>query len=83
MQFVQHHAPQSRKNSRASAVRQQQRELLRGGEQDVRRALDLPRALVGRRVAGAGLDPDRQPISRTGVSRLRAMSTASAFRGEI
>jgi hypothetical protein len=40
-------------------------------------------AARGRRVAGAGLDLDRQPISAIGVSRLRAMSTASALSGEM
>ena len=45
----------------ASARGEQQRELLRRGQQDVGRIAALALALRGRRVAGAGLDPDRQP----------------------
>ncbi len=42
------------------AMRQQQGELLGSGQQDVRRALDLPGPLVRGRIARPGLDPDRQ-----------------------
>ena len=39
---------------------QDQRKLLGCGEQNLRRVATLPLALLGRRVAGAGLDPDWQ-----------------------
>ena len=45
----------------ASADGEQQRELLGRREQDVGRIAALALALRGRRIAGAGLDPDRQP----------------------
>ena len=45
----------------ASARGEQQRELLGRGQQDVGRIAALALALRGRRVAGAGLDADRQP----------------------
>ncbi len=48
------------KRSRGLAMGEEQRELLRGGEEDFRRPLDLPRPLVRRRIAGAGFDADRQ-----------------------
>ena len=44
----------------ASSRGEQQRELLGRGEQDVGRIAPLALALRGRRVAGAGLEPDRQ-----------------------
>ena len=65
MQLVEDDAPQAAEQRPRVAVREQQRELLRGRQQDVRRPLDLPGALVRRRIAGAGLDADRAaPISR-------------------
>jgi hypothetical protein len=70
-------------SSRASRCADEQRELLGRRQQDVRRALDLAGALVG------GVSPVRvsmrigSPISRAGISRLRATSTASAFKGEM
>ncbi len=60
MQFVEDHALQRAEQIRRIGGRQQQRELFRRGEQDVRRIAALTRALRHRRVAGAGLDPDRQ-----------------------
>ena len=46
------------------AVRQHERDLLRRGEQDVGRGEALALAAGGRRIAGAGLERDRQPHLR-------------------
>ena len=61
MQFVEHDALELRKQKRRIVGRQQQRQLLGRGEQDVRRIAPLPLPPRHRRVAGAGLDLDRQP----------------------
>ena len=61
MQFVEHDALELRKQKRRVVGRQQQRQLLGRGEQDVRRIAPLPLPPRHRRVAGAGLDLDRQP----------------------
>jgi hypothetical protein len=64
--------------------REQQRQLLGRGEQDLRRIAALALAL-----RGLGVSPVRvsmrigRPISATGASRLRAISTASALSGEM
>ena len=50
-----------REQERRVVGRQQQRQLLGRGEQDVRRIAPLPLPPRHRRVAGAGLDLDRQP----------------------
>ena len=69
---------------RASRDGEQQRELFGRGQQNIGR-----RCAVGAAGATAGVSPVRvsmrmgRPISATGVSRLRATSTASAFSGEI
>ena len=60
VQFVEDHALQAGKQRPRLAVREEQRELFGRGQQDVGRALDLARALVGGGVARAGLDADRQ-----------------------
>ena len=60
MQLVEHDAPQRAEQIRRVGRGEQQRELLRRGEQDVRRIAALALALRGRRVAGARLDADRQ-----------------------
>lgn len=60
VQFVEHHAAQSRKERLRLAMGDQQRQLLGRGQQDVGRPADLAGALVGRRVARAGLDPHGQ-----------------------
>ncbi len=68
----------------ASRRGEQQRQLFRRGQQDVGRVELLALALALRRVAGAGLDRDRQPhLARPACSRLRSMSTASALSGEM
>ena len=61
MQLVEHDALERRKQKRRVVGRQQQRQLLRRGEQDVRRIAPLPLPPRHRGVAGAGLDLDRQP----------------------
>ena len=83
MQLVEHDAPSEPNRYGASAVGEQERELLGRGQQDVRRIAALALALRARRVAGARLDADRQPHLGDRRSRLRAMSTASAFSGEM
>ena len=60
MQFVEHDPAQPAEQLPRLPVREQQRQLLRRGQQDVGRLLDLAGAFVGGRVAGAGLDPDGQ-----------------------
>ena len=73
-----------REQKRRVVGRQQQRQLLGRGEQNVRRI-----ARAGAAAATAGVSPVRVStltgsfISAIGVSRLRAMSTASAFSGEM
>ena len=72
MQLVEDDALQAAKQRPGVAVRKQQRELLRGRQQDVGRALELPGALVRRRIAGAGLDADSErhlPRRRLEVAR--------------
>ena len=61
MQFVEHDALQRAEQERRIVGGQQQRQLLRRGEQDVRRIAPLPLPPRHRRIAGAGLDLDRQP----------------------
>ena len=58
--LVHHHACQAGEHLRRIGQRQQHREALRRGQQDVRRLGALARAAVGGRVAGARLDADRQ-----------------------
>ena len=60
VQFVEHDAFQRREQVRRVVGRQQQRELFRRGQQDVRRIFALALPPRHRRVAGAGFDPDRQ-----------------------
>ncbi len=60
MQFVEHDAAQRAEQERRVGRGQDQRQLLRRREQDMRRIAALALALRRRRVAGAGLDPDRQ-----------------------
>ena len=60
MQLVEHHAPETAEQIRRVGAGQQQRQLLRRGQQDVRRIAALALAFRCRRVAGAGLDADRQ-----------------------
>ena len=61
MQFVEHDPLQRRKQERRIVGRQQQRQLLGSGEQNVGRIAALPLPARHRGVAGAGLDLDRQP----------------------
>ena len=61
MQFVEHDALERGEQKRRVVGRQQQRQLLGRGEQDVRRIAPLPLPPRHRRIAGAGLDLDRQP----------------------
>ena len=60
MQLVEHDALQRREQKRRVVGRQQQRQLFGRGEQDIRRIAPLPLPPRHRRVAGAGLDLDRQ-----------------------
>ena len=82
VQFVEHDALQRAEQERRVVGGQQQRELLGRGQQDIRRIAPLPLR------RDTGVSPVRvstligSPISAIGVSRLRAMSTASAFSGE-
>ena len=61
VQFVEHDALQRGKQERRVVGREQQRQLFGRGEQNVRRIAPLPLPPRHRRVAGAGLDLDRQP----------------------
>ena len=61
VQFVEHDALQRREQERRVVGGQQQRQLFGRGQQDVRRIAPLPLPPRHRRVAGAGLDLDRQP----------------------
>ncbi len=61
MQLVEHDALERGEQERRIVGRQQQRQLLGRGQQDVRRIAALPLPPRHRRVAGAGLDLDRQP----------------------
>ena len=61
MQLVEHDAFERGEQKRRVVRRQQQRQLFRRGEQDVRRIAPLPLPPRHRRIAGAGLDLDRQP----------------------
>ena len=83
VQFVEDHRVEIGEETPGVGRREEERRLLRRGEEDVRRRELLALALVEGRVAGPRLEPDRaSPISATGCSRFRAMSTASAFSGE-
>ena len=57
MQFVKHDTLERAEEIRRVGRRQQQRELLRRGEQDIGRITALALALGGGRVAGAGFQP--------------------------
>ena len=61
MQLVEHDALQRAEQERRVVGRQQQRQLLGRGEQNIRRIAPLPLPPRHRRIAGAGLDLDRQP----------------------
>ena len=60
VQLVQHHAAQCAEQMRRVVGSQQQRQLLRRGQQNLRRVAPLPLPARHRGIAGAGLDPDRQ-----------------------
>ena len=60
MQLVEHHAAERAEQIGRVGARQQQRELLGRGEQNVGRVAALPLPLGGGRVAGAGFQPHRQ-----------------------
>ena len=83
MQLIEEHIFECAEQLGGAVMRQHQRNLLGRGQQNVGRQEALARAARRRRVAGAGLQLDRQPISAMGVARLRAMSIASAFSGEM
>ena len=61
MQFVEDHALERAEQIGRVGGGEQQRQLLRRRQQDLRRIAPLPLALGDRRVAGARLDADRQP----------------------
>ncbi len=61
MQFVEDHALEGAEQIRRIGGSEKQRQLLRRGEQNLRRVAALARPLRGRRVAGARFDADRQP----------------------
>ena len=69
MQLVEHDALERREQKRRVVGRQQQRQLFGRGEQNIRRIAPLPLPPRHRRVAGAGLDLDRQ--SHLGDRRLQ------------
>ena len=69
MQLVEDHALERAEQIRRIVRGEQQRELLRRGEQDVGRIAPLALALRGRRVAGARLDADRRAPSRRSAAR--------------
>ena len=95
MQFVEHDAFEGGEQKRRVVRRQQQRQLLGRGEQNVRRIAPLPLPPRHRRVAGAGLDLDRQPhlgdrrlqiardVDRERLQRrdVEGVETAGAFDG--
>ena len=58
MQLVEDHRVEVGEEARRVGRREEERHLLRRGQQDVRRLELLPLALVERRVAGARLEPD-------------------------
>ncbi len=60
MQFVEHDAPECAEHVGRIGACEQQRKLLRRGEQDVGRIPPLPLALGCGRVAGARFEPDSQ-----------------------
>ena len=61
MQLVEDDALERAEQIRRVGGREQQRQLLRRGQQDFRRIAALALALRARRIAGARLDADRQP----------------------
>ena len=82
MQLVEHDVAQVREEALGIRGRDQQRQLLRRGQQDVRRRQLLALALVGGRVAGARLqarsaDPSRRPACR-GCARCRRRAPSAA-----
>ena len=60
MKLVDNDRPQICEHLRGVRIAEQQAQRFRGGKQHLRRLDPLPRLAVGRRVAGAGLDADRQ-----------------------
>ena len=58
--LVDHHPLQTGKQGFRLWIGQQQRKRLRRGQQNVRRIGPLPRLAIGRRIAAAHLDPQRQ-----------------------
>ena len=60
MQLIEDHIFQAAEQLGRAFMRQHQRDLLGRGQQNVGRRDALARAARGRRVAGAGLEPDRQ-----------------------
>ena len=58
--FINHHALQPAKQLETVRIGEQQRQALRRGQEDVRRAAALPLLTIGRRVAAARFDPQRQ-----------------------
>ncbi len=82
MHLVDDDGPEGGEDLRRIGIGEQQGQAFRRGQQDVRRLGALARALVGRRVAGAGLERIGRSSSSTGRVRLRSMSAASAFSGQ-
>jgi len=64
VQFVEHHGLQMLEHPRRIAMRQQQRQLFGGGEQNIRRGISLALAAAGRRVAGARFGAHVEPHLR-------------------
>ncbi len=83
VQLVENDALQVGEQGLGIGAGEQKRDLLGRRQQDVGRVPPLALALRGRRVARAGLDADVESHLGHGVSRLRATSTDSAFRGEM
>ena len=61
VELVDDDRPQIREHRRGIGIAQQQAQRFRRGQQHLRRLHPLARLAVRRRVAGAGLDPDRKP----------------------
>ena len=70
MQLVDDDHAQAPEQAGSIGMRQHQRDLLWRGEQNVGRLETLALAARGRRVAGAGLERDRQPHLGDGLSQI-------------
>jgi hypothetical protein len=72
MHLIDHHAPHPGKGAGGIVIGQQQRQTFGRGQQDMRRVGALAAALGIAGVAGAILDPDRQPCAFDGGAQVAA-----------